>query len=173
MFQFPLRVILLVATIPLLPTVGRTQVPDSENVAKVVRLLEADWAAALIKQDTARLQQILSSQFALIVSENPRQSAPRAAWFALLPQYRTRAFAIRELTVRVLARSPPWHKWSDLAISSFLVDLQATVQGADRSATLFITDVWRLEGGRWRVVARYSSLPEPPSAGTAALRPKP
>jgi ketosteroid isomerase-like protein len=136
---------------------------DSATVAATILRLEEDWAAALIAQDSARLQQLLAPEFALILSASPTQPVWRSAWFAALPTYRTRALRISSATVRVLG---------DVAIASFHAALEATVRGADRSGTLFITDIWQRRGATWQVVARYSSLPEPPSAGTRAVQPR-
>ena len=140
------------------------QAPDSARVAAAIGQLEHEWADALIRQDSARLQRMLAPEFALVASANAEQPMFRRDWFTLLPRYRTHALTISQLTVRVLG---------DVAIASFVTDLRATVAGVDRSNRLFVTDVWRNGAGGWRAVARYSSTPEPPRAGTRELRSKP
>jgi ketosteroid isomerase-like protein len=140
------------------------QASDSAGVAAAIGRLEREWADALIQQDSARLQRMLAPEFALVASANAAQPMFRHDWFALLPRYRTKALDISQLTVRVLG---------DIAIASFVTDLRATVAGVDRSNRLFVTDVWRNGPEGWRVVARYSSTPEPPRAATTELRSRP
>lgn len=137
---------------------------DSARVASLIRHLEEEWARALIDQDSVRLDRLLAPEFALLTSANPDQPLYRKDWFALLPSYRTRALPISQLSIRVMR---------DIAIASFVTDLQATVAGVDRSNVLFITDVWRNGSDGWQVVARYSSTPEPRRPGTQQLRSKP
>lgn len=137
---------------------------DSARVASVIRHLEEEWARALIEQDSVRLQRLLAPEFALLTSANPEQPLYRKDWFALLPRYRTRALPISQLSIRVMR---------DIAIASFVTDIQATVAGVDRSNVLFITDVWRHGSDGWQVVARYSSTPEPTRPGTQQLRSRP
>ena len=138
--------------------------PDSARVAGTIGQLEQEWADALIRQDTTRLQQLLAPEFALVASANAEQPMFRRDWFALLPRYRTQALTIDRLTVRVLG---------DVAVASFVTDLRATVAGVDRSNRLFVTDVWRNGPAGWQVIARYSSTPEQSRAATTELRSRP
>lgn len=159
--------IIALAPLVLLPfgtPIHAQQESDSARVAGVIRQLEHEWADALIRQDTTRLQRLLAPEFALVASANAEQPMFRRDWFALLPRYRTQALTIDRLTVRVLR---------DVAIASFVTDLRATVAGVDRSNRLFVTDVWRNGSAGWQVVARYSSTPEPARAATTELRSKP
>lgn len=149
--------------VTLAPPVRSQQAADSIHVVQAIRQLEEDWARALIEQDSVRLTRILAPEFALVASANAEQPLFRGDWLALLPRYRTRALPINQLTVRVMG---------DLAIASFVTNLQATVAGVDRSNILFVTDVWRKRDAGWEVVARYSSVPEPGRAATQELRSK-
>ena len=111
--------------------VAQAQVRDSAAVAATVRRLEQEWIIAAAAHDSAKLLNILSPQYSLISSGG------------VTPQAST---APTQMTVRVLARRPPWHSWPDVAIASFIA-----------GSHNFVTDVWRLDGNRWRVVARYVS----------------
>lgn len=148
---------------PLSP-LGSQETGDSAHVASLIRQLEEEWARALIEQDSLRLQRLLAPEFALLTSASPEQPMYRKDWFALLPRYRTRALTISQLTVRVLR---------DVAVASFVTDLQAMVAGMDRSNVLFITDIWTKGPDGWQVVSRYSSVPEPARPVTQQLRSKP
>jgi ketosteroid isomerase-like protein len=133
---------------------------DSLTVAAEIERLEQRWATALVKQDTAMLQRLLAPDYALVVSASPKRPIMRAAWLATLPEYQTQSLTITGLTVRVLG---------DLALASFIGDLAARVRGVERRGKFFLTDVWRQQNGRWRVIARYSSRPEEASSSTRTL----
>ena len=156
--------LLAVLVLALVGPAHAQQPSDSARVAGVIRQLEQEWADALIRQDTTRLQRLLAPEFALVASANADHPMFRRDWFALLPRYRTQALTIDRLTVRVLG---------DVAVASFVTDLRATVAGADRSNRLFVTDVWRNGPAGWQVIARYSSTPEQARAATTELRSKP
>ncbi len=83
----------------------------------------------------------------------------RAQWFGDLTRSHPTAFSAGPVTVRVFSRRPPWHVWADMAISTFLADERTMVDGSERRATVFVTDVWRLNGARWHAVARYETVP--------------
>ena len=111
--------------------VAQAQVRDSAAVAATVQRLEGEWVIAAAAHDSAKLLNILSPQYALISPGGVTLQASTAP---------------AQMTVRVLARRPPWHSWPDVAIASFTA-----------GSRYFVTDVWRLDGNRWRVVARYVS----------------
>ena len=123
----------------------------------------------MIAQDTAKLREIISPQFALVSSENADRPQTRDAWLAAQRPPQTSAFSMRNVVVRVLARRPPWHRYPDLAIASFAAEVRGTAQ-REQAGTMFVTDIWRLDGNRWRVVARYTSRPQVPSVAAAPKR---
>ncbi|HMI56349.1 MAG TPA: hypothetical protein VK494_09190, partial [Gemmatimonadaceae bacterium] len=45
----------------------------------------------------------------------------------------------------------------DLAVVSFVLSQKASFAGRDRSGDFYVVDVWKKGGGRWRMIARYSS----------------
>jgi hypothetical protein len=56
------------------------------------------------------------------------------------------------------------HPYEDTAVVLASLDLQASVQGEDRSGSFALTDVWVKREGRWQVVARSSIFtPEAPA----------
>lgn len=133
---------------------------DSAQVVETITTLEQSWARALIDQDTASLNQLLAPEFVLIVSASPQRPLSRSAWFASLPAYQTRSLQICGLQVHIV---------DNVAIASFVAQLEASYKGEDRSGAFFITDVWVERAGRWQVVARYSSKPESNTASARAL----
>jgi hypothetical protein len=121
------------------------------------------WMQAWVEQDRAVLEDCLASDFALIVSAMPEQLFERDRWLATCEVYRCSSFAYRNVQVRELAPG--------LTIMSSIADQLADLDGADRSGSFFLADVWRLEGdGKWRVCARYSSHPEPAGLSSNALK---
>jgi hypothetical protein len=151
-----------------LPTTVRAQVLDSTSVATTIHALERDWAAALVVPDTVRLLRIISPEFALMRTGATETLRTRVQWFSDLRQNHPAAFSARQITVRVFARRPPWHQWADMAISTFLADERTVASGSERRATVFVTDVWRLNGARWHAVARYVTVPAADATGRTA-----
>jgi hypothetical protein len=71
----------------------------------------------------------------------------------------------RNIIVRVFSRRPPWHRWADLAIASYVADSRTTSDGASRTEVVFVTDTWRLHGDQWRMIERSTS-----TAGAAVVK---
>jgi ketosteroid isomerase-like protein len=128
--------------------------------------LQNRWMCAWRDGDRAVLEQILAPDFALTVSARPSARIARAEWLhAALNGYVCHAFEYRDMQVRELG---------DVAVVSSVGVQRATAFGVDRSGAFFLTDVWRRGSeGRWQVVARYSSHPEPDTASARALQTNP
>lgn len=120
-----------------------------------IRQLQQDWMDAWVRQDLATIERILAPDYTLTVSSMPSRPVTREQWIGMLPRYTAERFEYRDMTVRL---------FGDIAVvSSIGRGIGAKVDGADRSFPFFLTDVWAKRDGRWKVVARYSSIPE---AGT-------
>ncbi len=142
-----------------LPTTVVAQVLDSTSVATTIHALERDWAAALVVHDTVRLRRIIAPEFAFMRAGAGATLRTRVQWFSDLTRSHATAFSVGPVTVRVFARRPPWHVWADMAISTFLAEERTVADGSERRVTVFVTDVWRLNGARWQAVARYETVP--------------
>jgi ketosteroid isomerase-like protein len=126
-----------------------------------IKLLQEQWMQAWIDQDLESIERILAPEFMLVVSSMPDKPVTRAQWIAMLPRYTARSFDYDNMLVRLFGQT---------AVTSSLGTAGgAQVDGADRSQTFFLTDVWRKRGGHWQVVSRHSSLPEPGSQSVDAL----
>jgi ketosteroid isomerase-like protein len=122
---------------------------------------EAEWAAAIKRQDSVAAAQYLADDYvlAIAVEGQPLQLVPRAAWLSALKDYQTNSYQVDTRRVQV---------YGSTAVVFMLFTQQALVRGQDRSGQFAITDIWIQQGGTWRVAERHSSRPE----GRAAIRPQ-
>ncbi|HYO88092.1 MAG TPA: nuclear transport factor 2 family protein [Candidatus Limnocylindrales bacterium] len=124
---------------------------------------EHAWKDAMAAHDRAALEQLVAPDFRLIVgvAGRPLQVMTRERWFGSIHLYEieTASFDDAQTTLA-----------GDIGIVTLLWTQRATVNGADRSATFFITDLWRYEHNNWRVFERHSSRPEPPTASSETLK---
>ena len=131
------------------------------NDEQTVRSLQQEWMQAWVDQDVETLDHILAPDYALIVSSMPERIVTREQWMSMLGRYTAQAFRYENMTIRL---------FGEIAIVNSLGTAEgAQVDGADRSMTFFLTDVWLKSDDVWRVISRSSSLPEGASASVAAL----
>lgn len=117
-----------------------------------IRRLQQDWMDAWLRQDRATIEQILAPDYTLTVSSLPSQAVTRDRWIELVERFTAESFEYRDMSVRLIG---------DVAVvSSIGRAVGGQVDGSDRSFPFFLTDVWVKRDGRWRVAARYSSIPE-------------
>ena len=128
---------------------------------QTIRDLQHEWMQAWVDQDGETLDRILAPDYALIVSSMPERIVTRKQWMSMLGRYTAQAFRYENMTVRL---------FGDIAIVHSLGTAEgAQVDGADRSMTFFLTDVWLKSDNLWRVISRSSSVREGPSASVVAL----
>ena len=142
-----------------LPTTARAQVLDSASVAATIHELERQLSAALVVPDTVQLRRLISPEFAFMRASATAALRTRAQWLSDLTRSHPTVLSAGQVTVRVFTRRPPWHQWADMAISTFLADMRMVADGSEGRVTVFVTNVWRLNGVRWQAVARYESVP--------------
>jgi hypothetical protein len=164
-----LRFALLVAALSTAPGAGHAQVRDSADLAAIIRRSELHFAAAIIARDTTALSGVTWPQFACVSPDSVLTPLTRAAWFAAVKASGIQPFSPRNIIVRVFSRRPPWHRWADLAIASYVADVRtasnSASDGTSRAKVVFVTDTWRLDGDRWRMIERSAS-----TAGAAAAK---
>jgi ketosteroid isomerase-like protein len=119
--------------------------------------LERQWAAAFALKDVAALQDMMADNYALIIAVEgmPLQVVPRNAWLEALDHYEVQEASVDHLHVRI---------YDCVAVAVMLWRQKATLQGADRSAVLMLTDIWVDVNGDWKLAERHSSRPEHPGA---------
>ncbi len=129
-----------------------------------LKRLSVAWMQAWKERDRATLERLLAEDFVLVLSASPERPVGRARWLEMaLGGYTCESFEYKRQNVRLLG---------DTAIVASVYTQRASVAGQDRSGDFFLTDVWQQRGGRWQVVARYSSKPEGVSASSGAVVPK-
>lgn len=135
--------------------------PAPETVRLQLEAQERAWADALVRRDSAALERLLAPEYVLIVSAAPERPVSRSTWLAqALGPYVIRSFRFERPYVRAQG---------NVVVVSGHATQEASVNGADRSGTFFLTDVWTWREGRWQVLTRYSSHPEGSSASSRAV----
>lgn len=120
------------------------------------------WMQAWVRADATALEEALAQDFMLVVSATPSQRLDRANWLSTAcTRYRASEFSFRDVQVRDLG--------AGLASMSSITEFKAEIDGRPRTGPLFLVDLWRLMDGRWRVCARYSSVPEEARASAARV----
>jgi ketosteroid isomerase-like protein len=131
------------------------------DLRKTIEDLSRQWMQAWMDQDQAALERLLAPDYNLIVSSLPDQPFDREAWLkTALGPYRCTKFDYRNVQVRDLG---------SVAAFSAIADQEAQLEGADRSGSFWVTDIWRQSEDGWRVCARYSSRPEQQAPSTEVL----
>ena len=111
-----------------------------------------EWMNAWMAQDRALLEPLMTDDYALIVSTVPEFRLERDNWLrTAIGPYRCTRFAYDGIQMRRVAHN--------IVVMSAIADFDATIDGIDRSGRYFVTDLWRLEDGGWKVCVRYSSRP--------------
>ena len=95
------------------------------------------------------MERVVSPDFTQRVSDAPERSLPRSLWGQPASTYKIESIEVRHHAARKLAE--------DLAVVSLLLTQQATFEGRDRSGDFYVVDIWKKSGGRWQMIARYSS----------------
>jgi hypothetical protein len=152
-----LRFALVAAALPTATDAAHAQVRDSASVAAIIQRSELYFTAAIVAQDTAALRAATWPQFASVSYDGTLTTQSRPAWLSAVKASRVEPLSPRNIVVRVFSRRPPWHRWADLAIASFVADVRTTGTGAHRSEFVFVSDTWRLDGDQWRIIERSTS----------------
>jgi hypothetical protein len=108
---------------------------------------------ALEARDSDAAQELLDSDFALVLVHPEAAVMPRERWLEFLPNYVVYDYDIEEHIV---------DRAGDIAAILQRVRMRATVLDEDRSGRFIITDVWRHGPSGWRLWRRHST---PLSAG--------
>ena len=152
-----LRFALVAAALPAATGAARAQVRDSASVAAIIQRSELYLTTAIVAQDTAALRGATWPQFANVSYDGSLTTQARPAWISAVKASRVDPLSPRNIVVRIFSRRPPWHRWADLAIASYVADVRTGGTGAQRSETVFVSDTWRLDGDRWRLIERSTS----------------
>jgi ketosteroid isomerase-like protein len=123
-----------------------------------LRELEQRFMTAVAERDLDFLERHLGDEFTLTTGRPGHETRDRAEWLEVTATtYEIRSFRFDELEVL---------DYGDVAVVRCRYSQEATMDGADRSQTFLMTDVWhRREGGRRLVTRHISPLPRDPDGG--------
>jgi hypothetical protein len=115
---------------------GEQHLTEDELVA-----LEHEWAQAVLENDMDKLERIVGKEYTLAANNFPagRTRLSRQEWMATVPFYEIHSYDFGDIRV---------HPYEDAAVVLASLDLQASVQGEDRSGSFALTDVWVKREGR-------------------------
>ena len=120
--------------------------------------LEHEWAQAVLENDMDKLEHILAQEYTLAANNFPggKTRLSRQEWMVTVPLYEVHSYELRNIVV---------HPYGDVAVVLAHLELQARVQGEDRSGSSTLADVWVKREGRWQVAMRSSIFtPQAPGA---------
>lgn len=143
------------------PVLTRVTPAADSLVARDILQRTREWHDAIMRSDTALLDDILLPEYSLTIPPALEQAhVPRAAWLTNVGAYQLRADRWEASDVHVMG---------DAAVVTSRFWQHATPRGRDRSGYFVLTDLWRREGGAWRVASRFSTWLDDPRGGMGEL----
>jgi ketosteroid isomerase-like protein len=114
-----------------------------------VRELEERFMAAVTERDVDFLDRHLGDEFTLTTGRPGHETRGRAEWLDVTATaYEIRSFRFDELEVL---------EYGDVAVVRCRYSQEASMDGADRSQSYLMTDVWHRRDGALRLVSRHIS----------------
>ena len=130
------------------PDEPATTIDQDEHATRELLDQAARWEQAVRGRDEALAGQLLAPGFAVETVEPVRTVMSRAVWLEVLSDYVVHEWSVEEQVVDLDG---------DVAALLQRVRMRTTVMGEDRSGVYVLTDLWRREGGEWRVWRRHST----------------
>lgn len=119
---------------------------DREQLAQ----LQRDWMQAVEDRDMDRLEEIVSPGFRFTAIHLSPEPMTRDQWMdAAREGYTIVSFAYESIDIDV---------FGDTAVVHSRYSQVASLNYTSLSNAFRLTDVWNRQDGRWRVVARHSSI---------------
>jgi Domain of unknown function (DUF4440) len=139
------------------PDRGSRQPPPATDIdpqlTEQLRQLEQQLGEASMHRDWQVVARLMGTDFTLRVGDDPERSVPRALRQEVhshqKSEYKTESLEEQFHAARKLA--------DNLAVMSLLLTQKATLAGRDRSGDFYIVDIWRKNGDKWQIIARYST----------------
>ena len=131
----------------------RAQQAESKALKEQFTELEKRFSEAVMSRDPARAKAMQTDTYFLSVGVKgkPLLIVPQEDWLKNLKNYVVESYAIDDLHV---------HVYGKVAVVSMLYTQQAKVAQKDRSAQIYLTDIWVQDDTGWRITERHSSRPE-------------
>ena len=128
-----------------------TATDSDPKLTDLLRQLEEELNEAALDgfKDTKTMEHLVSPEFTQRVSDDPERSLPRSLWGQPGARYKIEFIEGHHYAARKLS--------DDLAVVSLLLTQRAASEGRDRSGDFYVVDIWKKNGDRWQMIARYSS----------------
>jgi Domain of unknown function (DUF4440) len=128
-----------------------TATDSDPKLTDLLRQLEEELNEAALHgfKDTKTMERLISPEFTQRVSDAPERSLPRSLWGQPSGRYKIELIEGHHYAARKLR--------DDLAVVSWLLTQRAASEGRDRSGDFYVVDIWKRNGDRWQMIARYSS----------------
>ena len=123
--------------------------PVDDDRAELAQL-QQDWMRAVQERDMDRLEEIVSDGFRFTAIHLNPEPMSREQWMAAAREgYTIVSFAYERMDIDVIG---------DTAIVHARYSPVASYHHTSLSNVFRLTDVWSRQDGKWRVVARHSSV---------------
>ena len=129
------------------------EVSSARDVSTEAELLalENEWAFAVTAKDRTKLDRLMSDDFLMLSQVSTGPLVDKKTFIDnVLTQLELFSFSYEEVRVQVRR---------DVAIVHSKYKFVSAFGSRQWAGTSLLTDTWIREDGRWRVVARHSSLP--------------
>lgn len=121
----------------------------------VIETMENRWMRAWVNRDPKALKAITAKDFILLTGSTPPALLDRPSWLeAIVKRWDCSSYRFVDVYVR---------PFGPIALFAARLELKATVDGADFSGTVWVTDLWRkgrVRRGSWKLVQRVMSKPD-------------
>ena len=122
---------------------------SERGTAGELRALEQRLMTAVAERDMDFLEHHLGEEFTLTTGRQGHETRGRAEWLEVTATtYEIRSFRFDELEVL---------DYGEVAVVRSRYSQEATMDGADRSQSFLMTDVWHRREGAFRLVSRHIS----------------
>jgi len=134
------------------------------DILPLIETLENRWMRAWIGADVRALKGLTSRNFRLVISSKPSVLLDAKSWLdAAASRFPCRSYRFGEIYARDVG---------GIVIFATQLELEASIDGHEWSARMWVTDLWKKTGVRrsWRMVERVFSRPEEDQQIPAVIR---
>ena len=119
----------------------------SDSAVELERLSK-QWMNAMLRQDKAKLEELIAPEYVLHSWDGKAPDTPRAAWLDnLFNHLMIDRWEQTSITVRV---------YGDVGVVTSMYSWAGTFRGKPFDSKGFLTDVWVHRSQRWQVISRTS-----------------
>jgi ketosteroid isomerase-like protein len=125
------------------------------DLTPVIETMENRWMRAWVNRDLKALKGLTASDFILLTGSKPPAILDRPSWLeAASKRYDCSSYRFADIYVRQFGSS---------ALFCARLEMKATMDGQDRSGTVWLSDIWRkgrVRRSNWKLVQRILSKPD-------------